>query len=169
MKILKFLEIKPILRPLRTFGNSCPFLGGERSGWSGSRAITEVCWICFLAASFSFLISTYSAFKFLRFWENSQPEIFFCWDFFEFHMSDNFQIIFILFGWILFTLLSDWNRSNSIPNRDRKISTAIKKILAEKFQEKWPFAYKIRLDTKKFQKFHFWAEIVIFEWKSQKW
>ena len=115
---------------IRTFGKpSCPFLGGERSGCSGRRAITEVCWICFLAKSFSFLISTYSAFKFLRNYLGNFLTFsvgdFFCWDFFEFHMSDNFQIIFILFGWILFTLLSDWNRSNSIPNRDRKISTAI--------------------------------------------
>ena len=62
-KILKIFEKK---NKIRTFGKSCPFLGGERSGCSGSRAITEVCWICFLAKSFSFLISTYSAFKFLR-------------------------------------------------------------------------------------------------------
>ena len=103
---------------------SCPFLGVERSGCSGTRAITEVCWICLLAKSFSFLISTYSAFKFLRNYLGNFLA-FSVRDFFEFHMSDNFQIIFILFGWILFTLLSDWNRSNSIPNRDRKISTTI--------------------------------------------
>ena len=51
---------------LQTFGGSSGFLGGERMACSGSRAITEVGWICFLAKSSSFLISTYSAFKFLR-------------------------------------------------------------------------------------------------------
>ena len=51
---------------VQTFGGSSGFLGGERMACSGSRAITEVGWICFLAKSSSFLISTYSAFKFLR-------------------------------------------------------------------------------------------------------
>ena len=102
---------------VQTFGGSSGFLGGERMACSGSRAITEVGWICFLAKSSSFLISTYSAFKFyVIIWEITLAfsDSLAMLRFFEFHMSDNFQIIFILFGWILFTLLSDWNRSNSM-------------------------------------------------------